>query len=781
MNRSEDETLQSGEHQIRQRVESGEVRVTTGSVAAGAHLEVDDGKAQSAETDHDAVAARSAGRWRRWFGRAKQILRLGRDVPFVPQMEVAECGAASLAMILAYHGRTVSLADLRHEMGVSRDGVDALSILETAERHGLEAQGVQIDLDDLHELELPAIAHWEFNHFLVLERLTPRGAIVVDPSHGRRFVSTAEINRAFTGVALELKPGSSFERVKGERLRFARYLGMMARFKHASLVILATTLMLECLAVATPMMFQVMVDHVIMPQRTAWHLPVLLLLGTLLIARQGLSLLRARLLSRLRFAIDLDLMTRFAAHLLRLPLTFFDQRGPGDLMQRVSANQTLREAIAHAMLGLMDGALLVSFAALMIAYNPPLGLVVLALMSLRTLLLLGLRQRTEQGSASRLAALSKEYSVVVDGVAAPESVRAFGAEPLLEQRHRNALVERLNRGFELKRLTHGYPAWLTVFDGVTQAVVLWIGGHAVLNDEMTAGTFTAFLVLAAMVQAPMASLLAAYGRIMETNGILARLDDVLMTKEASEGTHTLGHCCGELTLDRVHFRYGPTSPWVLQDINLQVAAGEKIAIVGRSGHGKSTLARLLMGLVQAEEGRVLVDGQALRALRTDEYLRHVGAVLQEPYLFNDTVRNNLALGRENVSMESLERAARRAAIHDVIQALPQGYQTVIGQGGNRLSGGERQRLCLARALVDEPAILILDEATSALDPESQAEIQAQLESLGATQIVIAHRLETVQSCDRIIVLHEGRVVQEGRFDTLRRQPGPFAQMMRELR
>lgn len=781
MKRAEDETLQSGEHQIRQRAVSGEVRVTAQHDDVSVADDVTEQSTQSTLDEGDTTQLKPRGAWRRWFGRARHTLRFGREVPFIPQMEVAECGAASLAMILAYYGRTVSLANLRHDMGVSRDGVDALSILETAERHGLVAQGVQIDLEEIHELDLPAIVHWEFNHFLVLERLTPRGAVVIDPSHGRRFVPNAEMNRAFTGVALEFAPGPAFEPIMRKALGFGRYIGMLARFKHATTVILGTTLMLECLALATPSMFQVLLDHVIVPQRSAWHLPLLLVLGTLLIARQGLILFRSRLLSRLRFAIDLDLMTQFTAHLLRLPLTFFDQRSPGDLMQRVAANQTLREAIAHAMLALMDGALVVSFAVLMLAYWPPLGALVVGLMMLRSALMLRLRSKTEHSASSRLAALSREQAVVVDGIASPESVRAFGAESVLEQRHRNALTERLNRGFELRRLTHGYPAWLTVFDGAAQAAVLWVGGNAVLNEEMTLGTFTGFLVLATMIQAPMAALLEAYGRITEANGMLARIDDVLMATTEIEGEKTLERCRGELCLDGVHFRYGPASPWVLQDISLRIDAGEKVALVGRSGHGKSTLARLLLGLVHPDEGHVLIDGQDLKEIRLDSYLKHVGAVLQEPYLFNDTVRNNLAIGRRDISLEALQSAARKAAIHEVIQALPDGYQTILGQNGSRLSGGERQRLCIARAIVDDPTILILDEATSALDPNLEARVQRELDALGSTQIVIAHRLSTVQSCDRIIVVHEGRIVQEGPFDTLRRQPGHFAQMMRELR
>ncbi|HJW33515.1 MAG TPA: peptidase domain-containing ABC transporter [Holophagaceae bacterium] len=701
-------------------------------------------------------------------------LRPRRKAPFIPQMEAVECGAASLAMVLGYHGHHAPLVEVRHACGVSRDGASALALLRAARGFGLEAEAVKVELEHLDDLPVPAILHWDFNHFLVLERLTAKGAVLVDPALGRRKVDLAELQKRFTGVALVFAPGEDFTPRPRRRPSLGRYVALLKASRPSLGQLLGASIMLQVVGLAFPVANQLLLDRVITPRQEPWLWGLAFGLAAATLGKVALSLLRAWVIQGLQTNLDLHLMGSFMAHLLHLPLGFFLQRAPGDLVQRVQSNAHLRDFFSsRSIAALLDAFLILGYAALMLAYSPRLGTVVLAFGLLRVGLLLALRERNQQIMAAELAASGREGGSLVEALSALETLKAVGAEGALLRRWTDRMVNRVNASLQRRELEITSAQGMALFQGLAAAAVLWIGGREVLAERMTVGVFASFIALQGLFMGPLESLLGAATQLQYLGNHLSRLDDVMEAAPEATGGVDPGRLKGAIELEDVAFAYTPGAPPVVAQIHIALAPGEKVALVGPSGAGKSTLARLLLGMHHPTAGSIRFDGRDLRELDLPKLRNQMGVVLQDTFLFDDTVRANLSLNDPELPLERLRWAAEQACVLDVIEALPLGFEARVGENGGLLSGGQRQRLALARALAHDPAVLLLDEATSALDLETEAKLHANLAALGCTRIVIAHRLATVKDADRILMLEGGRLVQSGTYAALRASAGPF--------
>jgi ATP-binding cassette subfamily B protein len=703
---------------------------------------------------------------------------MGRRVAFIPQMEVTECGAAALAMILAFHGHHATLPEVRQACGVSRDGANALAMVKAARRYGLAAEGVRLDLDQLGHLPLPAILHWDFDHFVVLERLGTAWAILVDPAGGRRRVSLEEMGRRFTGAALSFSRTPALAARPRTRPSLAKYREIFRKNLPGLVQILLATLGLELLGLVFPVANQLLLDRVVVPRQEAWLWGLTLALGTTVIASSLLGLVRNWVVAGLQAELDFALTGRFLGHLLHLPLGFFLQRDTGDLVQRAHSNAELRNLFStQAVTALLDGFLLLGYAALMAFYQPMLAALVIAISLLEAGLMAALWDRSRQMLVAGLAAAGREGAALLEALSGLEATKASGAESRMVQRWANRMTERVNHGLGLQRLAMASDGGLTLFKGIAALLVFAVGGREVLEHRMTLGTFVAFLTLQALFTAPMGSLMNACLRLQSLGTHLRRLDDVLETPVEPSGAGDPGRLRGGIELREVTYRYAPGAGPVLESISVRIAPGDKVALVGPTGVGKSTLARLLLGLHLPDAGTVAFDGRDLRELDLAKVRGQVGMVMQETFLFDDTVRANLALHDADLPLERLRWAARIACVDDVIERLPQGYASRVGENGGLLSGGQRQRLSLARALAAGPAILLLDEATSSLDLETESRVHANLAQLGCTRIVIAQRLATVRDADRILVLQDRTIVQQGTFQELQGRPGLFRDLL----
>ena len=685
-----------------------------------------------------------------------------RRVGYIPQLEVTACGAASLAMVLGFHGRHVGVPDLGPACGGSRDGVSAQALLTAARAQGLEARGVKVDLPELRRLPLPAILHWDFNHFLVLAGASRKGARLVDPACGWQRMGWEELGRHFTGAALLFEPGPSFRKRRRSWPSLAKYRETIRDARAGLAQLFLAALALQGVGLAFPVAQQVLIDRVLVPRQPGWLWGLVAGLALAILARALLTCLQGWVAQGLQAALDQRLMNAFLDHLLRLPLGFFLQRQTGDLAQRVQGTTVLRNVLGdQAVITLLHGLLLLGYGGLMLAYHARLGLVVLGFGLARAGVVLRLWARQRQVLAAELAAAGREAASVLEAVTGFELTKACGTHPRLLQRWGRRMSARVELGQARLRLALGAGALMSLVQGGATGAILLLGGRAVLAHQLTLGVFMAFLTLEGLFLGALEALLAAAQPLQHLGCQLRRLDDVLEAPPEPSGTEPSGRLRGEVEGREVTCRHDPGGPLVLQGVSFRLRAGECVALAGPSGAGKSTLVRLLLGLEQPAAGCILHDGQDLRTLALPALRRQVGAVLQDSFLFDDTVRANLALNAPDLPLARLRWAARMACVEEEILALPHGYDSRVGENGGFLSGGQRQRLCLARALAHGPALLLLDEATSSLDLATERRILANLATLGCTRLIISHRRATLEAADRILILEAGRIVQAG--------------------
>jgi len=701
---------------------------------------------------------------------ARLDLRRGRRrIPFIQQMEAADCGAACLAMILGYWGKRLSLKEVRETTGAGRGGVTALAILESARHQGMRGRGVRLEPDELKYLPTASVLHWGFNHFVVFEGVTRKGVKIVDPAAGRRTLPIERVREQFTGVALTLEPGDHFEPGGTAPTRLRHYLRRLLQYRALLMRVLVISLLVQLFALSLPLLTQVLVDHVV-PHQDVELLTVLGLgLGVVVLFSFLASLLRSHLLLYLRTVLDTQLSLGFMDHLVSLPYAFFLERPTGDLLVRYESNRRVRETLtAGALSTLFDGTLVSLYLVLLFAASPRMGLLVLFLGALQIVLFLVSRQRYRDLTAQDLEVRARSQSQLVEMLGGMETLKAQGSEKRSVERWSHRFVDELNVALSRGRLM----AWVGAARGALQLgsplAVLFFGGYQVIEGRLTLGMMLALSALAAGFLGPLSNLVSTALSLQELRSHVERIEDVMSTapEQQADRVSPVDKLGGAIALERISFRYGTGKPLVLQDVSLEVRPGQKVAIVGRSGAGKSSLARLMVGLYRPESGRILYDGVDLAGLDLHSVRAQVGVVTQGAHVFGTTIRANIALADPSIPFEQVVEAARMAEIHDEVLGMPLGYDTLLIDGGASLSGGQRQRIALARALVRRPAILLLDEATSDLDTVTESRIMSHLAAVEATRIVIAHRLSTVRDANVILLMDHGRLVESGTHEQL---------------
>ncbi|NKQ57769.1 peptidase domain-containing ABC transporter [Amycolatopsis sp. K13G38] len=707
-----------------------------------------------------------------------------KRVPEVRQMSEVECGLACLTMVLNHYGCGVSLSELRTRSGVGRDGLSALDIVRTARRYGMRVRAISLRWNDFRFIRTPAILHWEFNHFVVMERWSRRYVTVVDPAVGRRRLTHDEFDAGFTGVVILPEPGSAFDRRPApSRQRSRRYLfRYMKQAPGTFLQILGVSLVLLLLGLTLPVLTKVVVDR-LLPYRIQEVMPLLGIgILVLFLATTVAALLREWLLVYLRARIDMHMMLDFVEHMLALPYRFFQQRSSGDLLSRAASNAMLREVLSNQLLSaVMDSGLVVFYLVILLWQSLPFGLLTLAFGAFQVLLLVATNRYIGGLAHRELAAFGKAQGYLAESLVGIGTLKAAGAEHGAFERWSNAFFDQLNNSLRYHTASGTLTAILTALRSFGQLALLWVGAAQVLNGSITLGTMVALLALASAFFAPLASLVNSGQQFQIVRANLDRISDVTEAEpeQDRQDVAPAPPLSGALRLEQLGFRYATNSPHVLRRVDLTIEAGQRVAIVGPSGSGKSTLAKLLLGLYVPTEGDVIYDGLSLQRMNWQELRRQFGVVLQESMLFSGSIYANIALGNLALERERVIEAAKIAAIHDDITAMPMGYDTFVAEGGSALSGGQRQRLSIARAVAREPAILLLDEATSHLDVETEKKVAQNLQSLTCTQIIIAHRLSTVRDADVILVLDGGAIVEQGTHHQLLRQGGRYAKLIRQ--
>lgn len=693
--------------------------------------------------------------------------------PTILQMEITDCGAASLAMILAYHGRWVSLEELRKVCGVSRDGVSANSIISVGQNYQLDVNAFGVETEQLSQVKMPSIIFWKFRHFLVLEGISNRYAWLNDPANGRKRISIEEFNDNFTGLVLEMNPGEGFKREGKPPDFFGFMVGQLQNSKKAIGILLIAGLALIVPGILIPAFSRIFVDEILLAGKESWLQP--LLIGIFLTATLRLVVMgfQQGVLLRLQRKLAILLMGRTISHVLKLPMLFFAQREPGDLVSRISAGNRISELLANGLalnaLGLIE---ILFFGVVMVFYAPNLAMVCFGLSGLNLLALSILKKRNEDANRLLAQESGKLSSITTRQTLGLEALQASGSEDhsFAASTGQQARYIKVRQKAGLIGMVQGsVPTFIMALSNV---VILGLGALKIISGDLTIGTLVAFQSLFVSFSSPINNLMQLATNIQAIKGDVARLMDITNyakkpTKELSDEISNKlketrpSKLSGKIEVTDLSFGYASLAPPLIEGLSLKVEPGMRIAFVGPSGSGKSTIAKLLCGLYSPWKGTIKFNGFSRDTIPDEVFSASVAFVDQEFTLFEGTLRENLTLWDSEITDEALWKALEDAAISRLIKTRVGQLECHVEEAGLNFSGGERIRIEIARSLLREPSILVLDEATSALDTITEKAIDDALRRRGCSCIILAHRLSTIRESDEIVVLDQGQVVERG--------------------
>ncbi|WP_284640094.1 peptidase domain-containing ABC transporter [Paenibacillus silviterrae] len=716
--------------------------------------------------------------WRSWKWR--------RRFPVLMQQSEMDCGPTCLTMISRYYGLNASVNRMRERCNVGAEGTSMLGLIETLESLGFSAKGLNTTSSLLNELPTPFIAHWNGNHYIVVYEVGKDGVIVADPALG--YIDTVPFDtfrNHWSGYVITMQPAGPLALLNDREVLWKRYLDYIQPSKKLLLSALGLSVMIELVFLIFPVMTQQIFDRVL--DTANWSLLHILVVAMLaLVCFNTASIaIRQKLIGRLAQAIDHSMLDSFYRQLFRLPYSYFTKRTSGDILTRVYENEKIRRLMTDSAIELLlDILTLLVYGGLMAYYHLGLALISFTLMPLYIGLYAYLLPKMRRNVRKQLIAEGESQTQIVEAVQAIATVKGLSMERAIRGKLLNKLSRLLALRLEGNRLEAAAKAAASGLRSISQVALLYFGSTFVLEGQLSVGELVAYTVLFTSFLFALEMISQRSGELSEARISMERLNDVYeSTPEHPEPgkMRMLPSIQGHILFEKVSFQYYRGGKMILQNLDLELQPGQTVALIGRSGSGKSTIANLLLRLLEPSSGAIYIDGYPLREVHAASIRKQVGVVQQETMLFRGSVRDNIGLSSENVTMEEIERAARLAGAHEFIEALPLGYDTMIGEGGIRLSGGQRQRIVIARALINNPRILIFDEATSALDTESERIIQQNMGEMlqGRTTLIIAHRLSTIRHADLIVVLDQGAVVESGTHDQLLLQKGIYHYLLQQ--
>jgi ATP-binding cassette, subfamily B, bacterial CvaB/MchF/RaxB len=671
------------------------------------------------------------------------------------QTEAAECGLACLAMISSYYGHRTDLNTLRRRHPVSLKGVTLRALIQVASQMHFACRPLRFDLDQLKQLRLPAIVHWDMNHFLVLKSITKRGIIVHDPASGERFFPIAEASKHLTGVALELSPAEGFlPKDERARLPFSTFWTQLRGTTHALIQILVLSVILETFVIVSPFYLQLTVDDVIARGDTDLLIVLALGFGLLTAIKVASGAIRSLVILIVQNVLHFQIGARLFHHLVRLPLAYFEKRHIGDILSRFTSIEPIRSALAEGMVAAtIDGLMAVATLAMIFVYSTQLALVVLTAFILYTALRLGLYGLFRKRSLVVIETKANENSTFIETMRAVQSLKIFNRESDRETQWLNRYADVVSANVRLGRARIAFTTINDALFGLENIVTIYLAARLALNNSLTIGMIFAFMSYKQHFTEKAVQLVekALDFRILELH--LERLADIALSPLERGHDQLLAYTRqiqGRIELRNVFFQYAETEPFVLEDISFIIEPGEFVTIMGPSGGGKTTLIKIMLGLLEPTRGEVLIDGIPLSTMGPRPYREHVGAVMQEDQLLSGSIADNICFFDPSFDQERMVQCAQLAGIHKEIMDMPMTYNSLIGDMGSSLSGGQKQRVMLARALYRQPRILFMDEGTAHLDVDSEKHINDSLKRLQITRISVAHRPEIGSGADRIL-------------------------------
>lgn len=701
--------------------------------------------------------------------------------PFFEQQSAADCGAACLVMVGRYWGKNLSINRLRDLANVSRSGASMRSLSAAAESLGFATRPVKASLDKFAQQSLPAIAHWQGRHYIVVYEITKKQVIVADPAIGQRQLTIKEFLAGWTGYALLLQPTTSLKKTQEANTPFWQLFDLVKPHFQVLLEVFIASVLIQVFGLITPLFTQLLLDRVIVQGSILTLNTVgfgLLIFGLFRVAINGL---RQYLLDHTANRISVALMVGFIKHTFGLPLSFFESRYVGDIVSRVQENQKIQRFLTGEALSIgLDLLTVFVYVGLMFWYSPPMALMTLAIVPPFVLLTFFATPFLRRISREVFTAGTLENSYLIQSLTGISSIRSMAIEQTVRWHWEELLNNLIKKNFSGQVISNQLQLISSTIQSLASTGLLWFGAWLVIQNQLTIGQLVAFNMLLGNIIQPFQRLIILWNQLQEVIVATERINDVLEAQLEEDLEHNprqfLPRLIGRIRFHNVTFRYHPESEInILENLSFEILPEQTVAVVGRSGSGKTTLSKLILGLYLATDGRVLIDNQDVTSISLHSLRSQIGVVDQDTFLFGGTIRENITIAHPEASLEEIVEAAQLAGADEFIKRMPMGYETQIGEGGGMLSGGQRQRLAIARALLGNPRLLILDEATSHLDAESERIIQNNLKKIlqGRTSVIIAHRLSTVRHADLILVLDRGVLVESGTHEELITKKGHY--------
>lgn len=676
------------------------------------------------------------------------------------QSEAAECGLACLAMIADHYGRKTDLQFLRQRYTQTLKGINLQQLIGVADSLNMGSRALRLEMEELSQLKLPCVLHWDMSHFVVLQKIHKSSVVILDPAVGKREISQAEMAQHFTGVALELTPTTEFKKVDDRvKIRLSQFWQKTSGLKSVLLQIFGLSIVLQLFALASPYYMQLVLDEVVVSFDENLLLVLALGFGFISLFNSLTAMLRGFVVVHLSSMLSLQLGTNLFRHLLRLPLDYFEKRHIGDVVSRFGSLQRIKEMLTTGVVeALIDGTMALTTLVMIFVYSKTLAAVVVVAMLLYLLVRLIWYRPLRSLSEESILANAKEHTNFMENVRGIQTIKLFGIEAKRLAMWQNNYTDALNLGVRLERLKLGYNLTNSLLFGIENVVVVYLGAMSVMNNNFTVGMLTAFMAYKSQLTQRYAALVEKLIQLKMLGLHLNRLADIALTNEEQylecERQHIIG---GTLKISNICYRYAASEPQLFNNISLEIKQGETVALVGASGCGKTTLMKIMLGLVHPNQGKVEVDGIDIRHLGQRQYRSQVAAVMQSDQLLSGSIAENISQFDPQIDMKRIIEVAQMASLHRDISAMPMGYNSLVGDMGTTFSGGQKQRILLARALYRKPNILFLDEATSQLDVSSEHFVNNAVKSLDITRIIIAHRPETMLMADRILKLSHGEL------------------------
>ncbi|HIF9268075.1 TPA: peptidase domain-containing ABC transporter [Photobacterium damselae] len=681
-----------------------------------------------------------------------------RRVPLILQAEVAECGLACIAMISSYHGYQVNIPPLRKKRTLDSNGINLKQLMELADQLKLSCRALQCSLEEIGDLKLPCILHWDMQHFVVLTGVTKNTIYINDPASGKRKISLTDLSSSFTGIALELTPTNSFKKDdKRVVMKINQLWQNITGLKSSLLTLFSLSLVLQFITLLSPYYMQWVIDNVLLSNDK----PLLTVLATgfiiLMVIKTSVSSLRSWIVLRFSSSLNLQIGANLFRHLLKLPMSYFEKRHIGDIVSRFGSLSTIREMLTKELIeAIIDGLMASVVLIMMFLYNTTLAIFVLSIVFVSFLVKLGFYFPNRRLSEESIAANAKEDTTFLESIRAIQTVKLFSHESNRQNIWLNRFSEVINADIRLAKIEITESAINDLLFGIETILVIYFGALIVMKGDLTVGMLLAFIAYKSQF---ITSIMNFIDKILSFKLLglhLERVSDIALELEEPYHVPNSGSCSilnGELQLENISFRYSEHSEQILDNINLHIKSGESIAIVGSSGCGKTTLLKIILGLLKPTSGRILLDGVDVSNLGLNEYRQFFGSVMQNDTLMSGTIAENIILFDPNFDEERLYECCRLACIFDDIKSLPMGFESLVGDMGSNFSGGQLQRIFLARALYKQPKILCLDESTSHLDQNNELMVNDNIKNINLTRIIVAHRKETIESVDRIYRLN----------------------------